>query len=101
MGKVMRGRGKLPPPPGESDAMIDKELLEILACPENKEQVRLGDAALLGALNTKAERGQLVNRGGEKVSEPMDAILVRADGKVGYPVRDGIPIMLIEEGLLL
>ena len=37
--------------------------------------------------------------GGEKVSEPMEAALVRQDGEIAYPVREGIPQMLVEEGI--
>jgi len=35
------------------------------------------------------------------VTEKIEAALVRSDGKVAYPVRDGIPIMLVEEALPL
>ena len=37
----------------------------------------------------------------QPVREPIEALLVRADGKLAYPVRDGIPIMLVEEALPL
>jgi uncharacterized protein YbaR (Trm112 family) len=85
----------------ENDAMLDKELLEILACPETKAPVSLGDPGLVEQTNAKIARGEIVNRGGEKVTERVDALLVRDDRKVAYPVRDGIPIMLVEEGIPL
>jgi len=80
---------------------VDPELLEILACPETKEEVRVADEATLQALNEKIQAGKVATRGGKEVTDPLDGGLVRADGKVLYPVRDGIPIMLIDESIQL
>ena len=80
---------------------ISKELLEILACPETKQPLRLVDPALLKTLNERIRRGQVTNRGGETVTEPMDAGLVREDGQYLYPIRDDIPVMLIDESIAL
>ncbi|HJN30213.1 MAG TPA: Trm112 family protein [Candidatus Latescibacteria bacterium] len=81
--------------------MIDNELLDILACPETKEPVKLAEQGLIDELNAKAERGELTNRGGEKVERQMDGGLVREDGKYLYPIEDEIPIMLIDEAIPL
>ena len=81
--------------------MIDQQLLDILACPETREAVSLADEALVASLNRKIEAGQLVNRAGEKVTEPISGGLVREDGRYLYAIRDGIPIMLVEQGIPL
>lgn len=81
--------------------MISKELLEILACPETKTPVRLADAALLKRLNARIAEGSVLNRDGRPVTEPIVEGLVREDGAVLYPIREGIPIMLIGEAILL
>ncbi len=47
------------------------------------------------------EEGSLVNRGGESVQEPIDGGLVREDGRILYPIRDDIPVMLIDEAIEL
>ncbi len=81
--------------------MIDQALLDILACPETKEEVRLAPDSVVEAVNAMIEAGTLVNRAGEKVAEPIDGGLVRADGKFLYPIREEIPIMLIDEAIPL
>jgi uncharacterized protein YbaR (Trm112 family) len=52
--------------------MIDKELLEILACPKCKSEVRLDEAA-------------------------QRIICASPSCGLRYPIRDGIPVMLIDE----
>lgn len=81
--------------------MISKELLDILVCPETKQDVTVADAALVERLNLAIAGGKLVNRGGARVDEKIDGGLVRKDGKILYPVRSDIPIMLIEEAIPL
>ena len=81
--------------------MIDKELLDILACPETKDPVGLAEQSLVDELNGRIERGEVTNRGGAKVEKPMDGGLVREDGKYLYPIEDEIPIMLIDEAIPL
>ncbi|MDP8261884.1 MAG: Trm112 family protein [Candidatus Ancaeobacter aquaticus] len=50
--------------------MVDKELLDIMACPECKSDVKLE---------------------GEKI------VCTNPDCGLKYPIRDGIPIMLVDE----
>ena len=78
---------------------LDPALLEILCCPETKQAVTLLDAASLHVLNRKIANGEVQNTGGNPVKEPLDGGLIRSDKKVAYPVREMIPIMLVEEGL--
>ncbi len=81
--------------------MIDKELLSILACPETKKPVHLAPPELLEQLNGRIRRGEVSNRGGQKVESAIDGGLVRADGAFVYPIDDGIPIMLIDAAIPL
>lgn len=76
-------------------------LLQILACPESKQPLRKATAAELAEINQRIEGRLLVNRIEVTVSEPVDGLLVRQDGAVAYPIRHGIPIMLIEESIPL
>ena len=81
--------------------MIDPELLAILACPENKSPVRLADPEMLERLNARIRAGSVTTRGGDAVSDEIEAGLVREDGKYLYAIRDDIPIMLIDEAIPL
>jgi uncharacterized protein YbaR (Trm112 family) len=81
--------------------MVDPELLEILVCPENKTPVALADDAVIAKINAAIEAGSLKNRGGESVDAKVDGGLVREDQAYVYPIRDDIPIMLIDEAIAL
>lgn len=80
---------------------LKKELLDILACPDTKEPVSIAEPELIKEINEKIARGELKNRGGNTVSEKMESGLLRDDRRVLYPIRDNIPIMLIDEGIPL
>lgn len=79
--------------------MLDQDLLKMLVCPETKQGLHLADDGLVARINQEIERGSLTNRGGVKVSEKIGGALVREDLEYFYPVRDEIPIMLIEEAV--
>jgi uncharacterized protein YbaR (Trm112 family) len=78
---------------------VSKELLEILVCPETKQAVKPAPEELMRRLAADIEAGTLRNRGGEKLTQPPSEGLLREDGKVLYPVDDGIPVMLVEESI--
>jgi len=78
---------------------VSQELLEILVCPETQQPVSMAGGDLIQRLNGEIEAGSLRNRGGEPVSAALSEGLVREDGKILYPVEDGIPVMLIEESI--
>jgi uncharacterized protein YbaR (Trm112 family) len=80
-------------------ARIDEELLAILCCPETKQDVAMASDALIETLNARIREGTLLNRAGQPVKELLDGGLIRADRRILYPIREDIPVMLIEEGI--
>ena len=81
--------------------MVDQSLLDILVCPETKQPLHAAAPAVLDALNATIRSGSVKTRGGEAVTDEILEGLVREDGTVLYPVRDDIPIMLIDESIQL
>ena len=79
--------------------MVDQELLDILVCPENKAAVKLVDDDALVKINDAIQAKTLKNRAGETIEESIDGGLLREDGVYLYPIRDDIPIMLIDESI--
>ena len=81
--------------------MLDPELLEILVCPETKQPIRLADPEVVQKLNVAIAEGSVSNKGGEPVSEKIEEGLIREDNRCLYPIRDDIPIMLIDSAIPL
>jgi len=80
---------------------MDPDLLEILCCPETHQPLRLAEPALIETLNRQITAGALKNRAGQPVTEKLDTALIRADQKFLYPVRNNIPVMLVDEAIAL
>ncbi len=81
--------------------MIDQDLLSILACPETHQPLAMASAEDLAAVNARIAAGGVKNRGGKDVTDALTEGLVREDKQVLYPIRDGIPFLLVDEGLEL
>ena len=81
--------------------MLDAELLKILCCPENHEALTLADAPLIDRLNQQIAAGPLRNRADQPVTDKLDGGLIRADRRFLYPIRQDIPVLLIDEAIPL
>lgn len=80
---------------------MDPDLLRILCCPETHQKLQMADAALVEDLNRQISAGQLRNRAGATVSSKLDDALIREDGALLYPIRNHLPILLVDEGIPL
>ncbi|MDA3920235.1 MAG: Trm112 family protein [Salinisphaera sp.] len=80
---------------------MDKQLLDILVCPVSGLSVTIADSAQIEALNSQIDNGTARFVDGAAVTEHMQAVLITRDKRIGYQVKDGIPIMLPERGIEL
>ena len=80
---------------------MDEKLLEILCCPETHQPLSRAGAELVDELNQRIQAGTLVDRIDEKITEPINGGLIREDGNILFPIRQGIPVMLVEQGIPL
>ena len=78
---------------------MDKRLLAILCCPVTHKGLSLARPQLLKKVNSAIDSGKLVNREGSPIDAALKEALVTDDGKLLYPVRDGIPVLLEAEGI--
>lgn len=80
---------------------FDKALLDIVCCPVTRLPLQPMPTGRVERANTLIADGALKSRGGKPVTEPAEQWLMTRDGKLAYPVRDGIPVLLEEEGIEL
>lgn len=78
---------------------IDGKLLEILCCPVSKTPLTRLDPARLKKLNAAIAAGDAQFVGGQKVEQSLREALITEDSHVIYPVVDGIPVLLEEQGI--
>ena len=79
----------------------DDRLLDIVCCPVTHSPLVRMSADELERLNALIAAAKISNRGDETVTDALEEALVTRDGKLAYPIRDGIPILLGEEGILM
>jgi uncharacterized protein YbaR (Trm112 family) len=78
---------------------VDGKLLEIICCPVSRTPLTRLEASRLERLNREIEAGKARFIGGDPVDKPLEEALVTEDGKVIYPVNEGIPVLLEERGI--
>ena len=80
---------------------FDKQLLDIVCCPATHMPLRLMPEAMLERLNARIASGELKYRDDSPVTEPMEQALMTEDERFAYPIRDDIPLLLEEFGIVI
>lgn len=78
---------------------MDRKLLDLLVCPASRQPLALLEATGLEQLNRAIAAGQVKRNDDSPQSEPLREALVTRDRRTVYRVDDGIPVLLVEEGI--
>jgi uncharacterized protein YbaR (Trm112 family) len=78
---------------------LDKRLLDILCCPATKQPVAPLSSAQLAAINRAIDRRSVRSVDGSTLDHPLAAGLLTRDGRTVYRIDDGIPVMLVDQGV--
>ncbi len=81
--------------------MIAEEVLTLLCCPATHQPLAIAPAAVLAQIEAARVAGTLCDVSGKTITDPIDGALIRTDGALAFPIRGGIPVMLIDEALPL
>lgn len=80
-------------------ALMDKKLLDILACPASRQPLTMLERAGLDAMNRAIAQGAVKRIDDSPQTDALQDALVTRDRKMVYRIDDGIPVLLVDEGL--
>jgi uncharacterized protein YbaR (Trm112 family) len=80
---------------------MDRKLLDLLVCPATRQPLAVLDRPGLEALNAAIAAGGVRRVDDTPQTEPVREALITRDRKTLYRIDDGIPVLLIEEGIVV
>jgi uncharacterized protein YbaR (Trm112 family) len=80
---------------------LDRKLLDFICCPVTRSSLELLSERELAQLNELIAAKRIRNREDTVVEAPLVEALVTRSGKLIYPIRDGIPLLLEDQAMPL
>jgi uncharacterized protein YbaR (Trm112 family) len=80
---------------------FDHRLLDIICCPATHLPLKLMPEAKLAQLNARIAAGRLKHRDDSLVTESLEQALMTDDERLAYPIRDDIPLLLEDQGIVI
>ncbi len=79
--------------------MIDKQLIDMLICPETGQRLRRAEHDTRAKINSLIEKGEITDSAGNLVTETADDFLETEDRSRVYGVKNGIPVLLASKSI--
>ncbi len=76
-------------------------MLDFICCPVTRSSLELLPERELAQLNDLIAAKRIRNREDTLVDAPLTEALVTRSGKLIYPIRDGVPLLLEEQAMAL
>lgn len=70
-----------------------------LACPETKLPLEVVDQATLSGINKKIENRQIKGWDGTAIQDTFETGLIQGEREIFYPIKEGIPLLFISDGV--
>ncbi|MES2570234.1 MAG: hypothetical protein V4710_09300 [Verrucomicrobiota bacterium] len=80
---------------------VPAALFALLRCPETHQTLAIASRKLIDSLEAARLAGALCDQSGNRVEYAIEVGLVRRDEKRFYPIREGLPVLLIGESIAL
>ena len=78
---------------------MDRKLLDLLVCPATHQPLHRLDGGQRDRVNVAIAEGRVPRGDGAAETRRIDDALATRDGHTVYRIDDGIPVLLVDEGL--
>ena len=78
---------------------LSESFLKMIRCPISKSSLALASESQLNALNQKIAKGDVTDRLGRALKNPIESGLVNEDGSLFFPIQGGIIKLVTDDAI--